>query len=252
MNTEAYLKRIGVKEKEIAGRNREALALLQHRHMLSVPFENLDIRRNVEIVLDLPAIYEKVVLRRRGGGCYELNGLFAWLLERLGYRVRLVSARVFRPDGTPGPEFDHLALIVFLDRPYLTDVGFGDSARIPVPLDGRAVSDVSGEYRVVPSQDGEAFVLEKRVPGEEWKPQHRFTLRSRTLSEFAGMCRFHQTSPESGFTRRTVCTVATENGRITLSDDGITVTEGAEKRKILVTSLMERRAALEKYFGMVL
>ncbi len=243
------LTRLGIDRKETEKPGRNRLELLMHQHLLTVPFENLDIRANVPILLDLPMIYEKVVRRKRGGGCYELNGLFAWLLEKLGYRVRLLSARVFRPDGTPGPEFDHLTLLVFDEQPLLVDVGFGDSARRPVPLDGSVVSDVSGDYRVMPAADPDAWVLEKRQPGEEWKPQHQFTLRPWILSDFMPMCIHHQTSPESGFTRRMVCTIATETGRITLTDEGLTITERGEKKKIPVRSLPERRAALQRWFG---
>ncbi len=100
-----------------------------------MPFENLDIVARTPISLDLEAIHEKVVTRRRGGFCYELNGLFAWLLEQLGYDVTRLSARTVEGiDGELGPEFDHLVLQVDLAEPWLADVGFGDTFRTPLPL----------------------------------------------------------------------------------------------------------------------
>src|SRR3989337_113684 len=94
----------------------EALSSLQVAHGLHVPFEILDIVIGRSISLELPAIFDKIVSRRRGGFCYELNGLFAWLLRELGFDVTLLSARVAGGDGGFGPEFDHLILLVQLDE----------------------------------------------------------------------------------------------------------------------------------------
>lgn len=83
------------------------LSALQEAHLLSVPFENLDIHRGKEIALDLPRLFQKVITMKRGGFCYELNGLFHWLLHELGFKVRMVSGRVYdRNRNDFGPEFD--------------------------------------------------------------------------------------------------------------------------------------------------
>src|SRR5258706_15925794 len=89
------------------GPTAETLAALHRAHLYSVPFENLDIGLGRPLSLALPALFDKIVTRRRGGFCYELNGLFAWLLTRLGYRVTYLSARVAGSDGNLGAEFDH-------------------------------------------------------------------------------------------------------------------------------------------------
>src|SRR5689334_17036776 len=86
------------------------LRALHQAHMLAVPFENLDIHLGRPLLLDRPALFEKIVARRRGGFCYELNGLFAALLQALGFDVTMLSARVARTQGGFGPEFDHLTL----------------------------------------------------------------------------------------------------------------------------------------------
>src|SRR5271157_4958068 len=75
------------------------------------------------IRLEPPLLYEKIVVRRRGGFCYELNGLFSQLLTALGFQVQMLSARVRRDDGGFGPEFDHMLLKVELEQPWLVDVG---------------------------------------------------------------------------------------------------------------------------------
>ena len=124
MNVAAYIKRLGYSGSLIP--SLETLRNLHRVHILTVPFENLDILHGREIVLDPDALMRKVVERRRGGFCYELNGAFSALLATLGFRVTLLSARVCREDGSFSPEFDHLTLRVDLDEPWLADVGFGD------------------------------------------------------------------------------------------------------------------------------
>ena len=88
------------------------LRTLHQAHLFAVPFENLSIHYGQPIVLDDAALYDKIVTRRRGGFCYELNGLFAWLLRGLGYEVSLLSAEVARAAGGFNPPFDHLTLRV--------------------------------------------------------------------------------------------------------------------------------------------
>jgi arylamine N-acetyltransferase len=103
--------------------------------MLAVPFENLDISLGRKIICDESRFLHKIVNERRGGFCYEMNGAFAELLRALGFKVTLLSARVSGGDGSEGPEFDHLALRVDLDQPWLADVGFGDSFVEPLLLE---------------------------------------------------------------------------------------------------------------------
>jgi N-hydroxyarylamine O-acetyltransferase len=124
MEVDEYLERISYSGSREPGV--ETLRQLHRAHMLSVPFENLDILLGYPIELSLPSLYDKIVRRRRGGFCYELNGLFGWLLEQLGFKIAMLSVRVFN-GAKPGPEFDHLILLVELDEHMVADVGFGDS-----------------------------------------------------------------------------------------------------------------------------
>src|SRR3989304_2800207 len=99
--------------------------------MEAVPFENLDIIAGRPIVLEEEALLDKIVRRRRGGFCYELNGLFSALLRTLGFRVTRLSAGVLNEDGTFGPDFDHMTLLVELEDRWLADVGVGGFFREP-------------------------------------------------------------------------------------------------------------------------
>jgi N-hydroxyarylamine O-acetyltransferase len=227
------------------------LEKLQWQHLITVPFENLDIIQGKTISLDESLIYEKVIIRRRGGFCYELNGLFAWLLREIGFSVTTASGRVYLPrEDKFTPDFDHMVLLVHLDKTYLVDVGFGDSFRQPIEMPDGEEEDIGGRYRLraVPMQQ-DHYILEKEEK-DEWSPQYRFTTYPREMPDFAEMCQFHQTSPESPFTQGPFCTIATEAGRLTLSERSLTITEGQEKRKICVSSPEEGTDILRKHFGM--
>jgi N-hydroxyarylamine O-acetyltransferase len=110
MNVQRYLRRIQYDGS--LDPTAQTLRALHRRHLLAIPFENLDIHLGEPILLDEARIYAKIIEGRRGGYCYELNGIFAWLLQQLGYSVTYLSARDPRPDGGYRPEFDHLTLLV--------------------------------------------------------------------------------------------------------------------------------------------
>jgi N-hydroxyarylamine O-acetyltransferase len=212
-----------------------------------VPFENLSIHVGQPIVLTEDALFEKIVVRRRGGFCYELNGLFAALLRALGFEVDLLAAGVARADGGFGPDFDHVALAVTLGERWLVDVGFGDSFREPLRLDDRG-EQAEGErsYRI--DEDGDRLILLQRE-GADWEPQFRFTLQPRALSDCAEMCLYHQTSPQSHFTQKRICSLATPDGRVTLSDLRLITTRGGMRQERMLESEEERAATLRRLFG---
>jgi N-hydroxyarylamine O-acetyltransferase len=229
----------------------DTLQTLHRRHMMAVPFENLDVALGRPIVCNEEAILRKIVARRRGGFCYELNGAFAALLRELGFKVTLLSARVPRENGSDSPEFDHLALRVDLDQPWLADVGFGDSFLQPLELrTGIEQFQDRRKFRIIDQHD--SLHLEMAEPGESWKRQYSFSLIPRQLGDFQEMCHYHQTSPESPFTRKRVCSRATAAGRITLAGQRLIVTWEGAKEESLLASEADCQAALKKYFQVVL
>ena len=246
MNVDAYLERIGYRGPLTP--TADTLRRLHVAHLLAVPFENLSIHAGEPVVLEDEALFEKVVGRRRGGFCYELNGLFAALLRELGFRVEMLSAAVARRDGGYGPEFDHMALLVTLEERWLADVGFGDSFVEPLLLDERAEqTQGSRSFRI--EEDGHRLVLLKRDEGGEWEPQYRFGLEPHAFADYAEMCRFHQTSPESHFTRGRVCSRLTAEGRVTLSGLRLITTQGRAKVERELGGEDEYDAALLEHFG---
>ena len=247
MNTKAYLERINYRGS--LAPTAETLRELQVAHLSAVPFENLSIHAKEPIVLEDDALFTKIVERRRGGFCYEANGLFAALLRGLGFDVAMLSAGVAKAEGGFGPDFDHMALMVSLDRRWLVDVGFGDSFVEPLLLDDRG-EQVEGErtYRIL--EDGAHLVLARRDSGEEWKAQYRFTLQPHEYADYAEMCRYHQTSPQSNFTRARICSRMTEEGRITLSGMRfITTSKNGGRQERILTSQDEYTDILREHFG---
>lgn len=232
---DAYLTRIGATRTS-------TLAELHELHLAAVPFENLSIHLGEPIVLDEDLLVDKIVNRRRGGFCYELNGAFAALLTALGHDVRLLSAKVFN-DGAYGPPFDHLALRV---GDLLVDVGFGRFTLRPLDIASREEQhDPAGVFRLVDTPDGDVDVLCDGIP------QYRLELRPRGLEEFRATCWYQQTSPSSPFLRGATCSLPTSTGRITIAGNKLITTTGDEK----VTEELDDDALLvayAKHFGVVL
>ncbi len=218
---------------------------------MTVPFENLDIAIGRKIICDEESIVRKIVEQGRGGFCYEANGAFAALLRELGFKVTMLSARVPREDGSESPEFDHLVLRVDLEEPWLADVGFGDSFLEPLRL-ATGVDQVQGQRRFRIIDRNGALDIEMAEANGKWTRQYTFALTPRSFKDFEEMCEYHQTSPESPFTRRRVCSKATPDGRVTLADKKLIVTRNGQREEFDISSEEEWTAALERNFGIVL
>ena len=247
MNIDAYLKRINYQGSREP--NKETLQALHLAHMLAIPFENLSIHWHEPIELNEHDLFDKIVNRGRGGFCYELNGLFAGLCQALGFNVTKLSARVSNGDSTYSPEFDHMTLLVELEERWLVDVGFGDSFREPLLLDSRAVQKQYGRNYKIHSENGK-YIMSQQKDGQDWEAQYRFDLRPFQFADYVPRCQFHQTSPESHFQRSRVCSMATENGRITLSDMRLITTTFAGGREEIELQTDDAYAqALATHFG---
>ncbi len=265
-----YLARIAFTMPAHIDFHRPSLTLLQalhEAHMLAVPFENLSIHYGQPIVLRVAALYDKMVTRRRGGFCYELNGMFAWLLRQLEYQVTMLSAEVAESGGTFSPAYDHLALLVHQvdGADWLADVGFGDSYRQPLRFHADIEQD-GGDghtYRLHESQSRDHeqaeqdqypyWLVEQRGDNSStpWNPVYRFTLRPHALTDFAERCIYQQTSPDSHFTQKRICSLALPDGRISLSDLRLITTIDGNREERELASEDEYRAVLAERFSVV-
>jgi N-hydroxyarylamine O-acetyltransferase len=245
--TVEYLQRIGAARPTAP--TPEALRDLHARHQLAVPFENLSIHLGEPIVLDEDSLFDKIVRRRRGGFCYELNGTFALLLEALGAQVSRVAARVYGEAGL-GPPFDHLALIVRPadgSGPWLADVGFGSHSDYPLLLDARDdQDDPAGRFRLADAGAGDVDVL------KDGTPQYRIETRERSLADCVPTCWWQQTSPRSHFTRSTICSRLTPGGRVSISGRMLIQTQGGTRTEQQLDTDDVLLAAYRDHFGIVL
>ena len=173
MDVMGYLSRIGLSEPvttDLMGLNR-----LIQAHLTHVPFEALDVWGTGAVPgLEIPELYEKIVVNRRGGYCFELNSLFCCLLNALGFEAYLVIASLLNEAGEAAPPA-HSAIVCTLNgQKYFADVGFGG----PVPYGALSLKEgesmgfrleKTGGFYVLKkiSEEGESFLLRFRdVPAE--------------------------------------------------------------------------------------
>jgi N-hydroxyarylamine O-acetyltransferase len=223
-----------------------ALRALHRAHTRSVPFEDYDIHTGTPISLQLPDVHDKIVRRRRGGYCYELNGLFAALLRALGYGVTLVSAFELHADGTRGPDFDHLRVLVdAADGRWIADVGNGASWATPVPLR----PGMHGAVQV--HRDGDLWWTTERRGDGRWERGWAWTPKPRELADFADRSRYQQHDPGSDFIGRRMAVLATDRGRVSLLNGVFTEIVGGQRTDRPVAPA-EEWALLVDRFGIVL
>jgi N-hydroxyarylamine O-acetyltransferase len=190
--------------------NLQGLHAVHRAHLLAVPFENLNVQLGWPVTTELGPIYEKIVERRRGGWCYEMNGLFAWALQQLSFDVTRAAAGVMREAGGDAMVGNHLTLQVQLpEGRHLADVGFGDGPIEPFRIAPGAFSD--GRF---------SFALSQPEPG--WWRLHNhshggaesfdFRLLPAEEALLAEKCTFLQTAEASPFVQNLVCQRHTPEG----------------------------------------
>jgi len=225
VRVDAYLARVGYTGSLTP--SIETLRALHRAHLLTISYENLDIHLGGRLELDPARVYAKLVERRRGGWCFEMNGLFAHMLRALGFRVALVAgtvggARLGHPAG------NHLVLLVDLDRPWVADVGFGDGFLEPLPLEPGSRRVHGFDLRL--ERDGDWWVFHNHRFGAA--PTDDCQAVPRELEDFVQQSHQLATDPESGFVRKTVCQRFTADGIVTL--------RGAVFREVTPTGATER------------
>jgi N-hydroxyarylamine O-acetyltransferase len=230
-----YLARIGASADD-------DLATLVDRHYRAVPFENLSIHLGEPVHTDPAALFEKIVRRRRGGFCYELNGGFAWLLRELGYDVGLRGGRVHTPGGDTVP-LAHQAIRVTGDDGVarLVDVGFGGFAVLGLDLECPST-------QIEPQPDGDV-----EVHDPDGKQGYRLDPREYTQRDFEPTCHWTATHPDSNFTRGPTCTLPlSPAGRVTVAGTKLIRTAADGTRTEHDLSDGEALAAYRDLFGITL
>lgn len=188
----------------------ETLQRLQYQHLIHIPYENLDSMKKMITSLNHEELFNKIIEGNRGGICFELNGLYAWLLEGLGYQVKNHAAR-FIAKQEPVQMRRHRVMTVTIggDR-YLTDVGVNqESPRQPLLLEADLVqSDGVGEYKLTKDRLW-GWLLWQKLPGHDWKRIYGFTEEPQLDIDYVMPCVFcdlHPLSPINKFYKISIFT----------------------------------------------
>ena len=207
----AYLQRIGYQGTPKV--DYDTLHELQRLHLQSVPYENLDIMRGVPLSLEVGDIYDKIVIRGRGGYCFELNALFAWLLGGIGFEVTDCMGRFLR-DETEIPMRRHRVLKVALGGVhYLADVGCGGVIpRKPLPITDGQISEQNGEKYILKYEDFLGHVLYEWRK-DSWRRIYSFTDEPQLEKDFIGISFYCEAHPDSFFRTQDMVHIFTEGGR---------------------------------------
>jgi N-hydroxyarylamine O-acetyltransferase len=202
----------------------DVLRDLQYRHTHSFPFENLDVLLGRGIRLAPEALTGKLIAARRGGYCFEQNGLLWRMLVTLGFTVTPLAAQVrwLVPDDVTTGRTHLLLRIDLPEGPYIVDVGFGGLCPTgPFALiHGIAQSTSLETYRIVPW--GEAHELQARLL-DVWTPLYRFTLEPQLLADQEISNWFVSTAPTSRFVLNLTLARPDGDRRLTMFNDQFTI-----------------------------
>ncbi|MCL2404978.1 MAG: arylamine N-acetyltransferase [Defluviitaleaceae bacterium] len=225
---------------------------LQRLHLHAVPYENLDIMRGVPLSLTIEDLYDKIVLCRRGGYCFELNALFAWLLRSLGFAVTDCMARFLR-DETQIPMRRHRVLMVACaGSEYLCDVGVGGVVpRKPLPLTIGKVSEQNGEKYILEKDDFLGTVLlEWRY--DSWRKVYAFTHEPQLEQDFTAISYYCEAHPDSFFKTQDMIHIFTEDGRKSVAGREVRIfnADGVKVHKPVTEAAYHE--LLKIHFGIVL
>lgn len=250
MDVAAYMRRIGYAGPQTP--SAETLRGLHLAHTMAIPFENLDIHLGRPISLEPSQLYDKVVGARRGGYCFELNGLFGWLLDSLGFAVDHLAARVLLGDTIVRPRSHRVLLVTLSDQRWLADVGFGGNGLMaPIAVSPGQV-DVQGmeRFRLIQIAEHE-YRLEWGLD-DRWQGLYRFGLEPQFPVDYIHANYFLSHSPDSIFTRTHICTKPTPEGRLVLQDRRFKVRAHGRTRVETVEQVDNYRSILEEQFGLYL
>jgi N-hydroxyarylamine O-acetyltransferase len=224
------------------------LRAIHRAHLLAIPYENLDIHLGLRTTLDPEAMFTKLVDERRGGWCFEMNGVLGRVLETLGFTVRYLSGAVGRAERGWRAQGNHLVLLVTLDRPWIVDVGFGDGFLTPLPLAAGSYRQDFLQYHV--TRDGPRWRVQNHVYGGA--DGFDFSLTPRRLDDFAFQCLELQTTADSSFVISTVCERHTATGFIMLRSATLREVTAAGVTTHLVHSAQEFDRVLRDRFDLAI
>jgi N-hydroxyarylamine O-acetyltransferase len=230
----------------------ETLRGLHIAHTMHVPFENLDIHLGREISLKPEDLFKKIVLAKRGGYCYEMNGLFALVLETLGFEVKRLMARIIAGYSEMRPLTHQVLLVTINGQRWMADVGNGRTGLIaPLLLENGVIDQqYTARYRLI--SDDDYHFLYQTDNGGLWENGYAFTLESYHPVDYTTANYYNSHSPESRFVQHRFCTMPTAEGRVTLNEMDLKITRNGHTEVITAGSTEEYRMMLKQYFDIEL
>ena len=200
----------------------ETLVALQRQHLYAIPFENLELLKpGFTPNLDRDYLFDKLIRRRRGGVCYELNTSFYNLLCALGFSACQISGRSMLDSPLTGHVF---TLVHLPEGDYTADVGYGDDAVPPLNVQGGVVEAYHAKYWVEPDEDG-LLRLYRQIPGEEPEFQYQFGLTPREQADYMDTFRFTSAPGNTFFSERPICCRFTPAGKVLLRRGVLSIEE---------------------------
>lgn len=243
---EKYLKRIKL-EKALKA-DLETLKEIQMNHLLNVPFENLYIFSNKSLSLEIDDLFEKIVNEKKGGICYELNGLFLQLLKGIGYDAKYICAKI-REEGT---YFDHVLVMVTIEnQEYICDVGFRDNFLYPIKIVPNIIQKNHNNDYKINKLDFNKYELIK-INQNHAQRLYTFITEEKSLNDFSKRCKYYETTPDTYFTKSPFCALDTKKGKLFLTSDKFVISEDNNKKTIEITNKDEFNYYLEKYFDIII
>jgi len=246
----AYFDRVGYRGSPRP--DRQTLDALHLAHRMAVTFENLDIPLGRGIALAPGALFDKIVAGRRGGYCFEQNGLFLRILDSVGFEARPLLARVWL-GAEPVPPRTHTFNLVRLDgEDLVVDVGFGGSFVPPMKLaaDVETQTPDGARHRLVADAD-HGWMLE-RDGGEGWAPQYSFTLDPAWPADLEMANHFTATRPDTRFTTLRIASAPRPDGYVSLIDRTLTTSRMGQSERREIADAEEYRRVLADEFGLAL
>lgn len=248
LNKLEYLKRIDYHD--VLDVTDNVLITLHKKHVYKVPFENLDVYIRKLFDLNIEKIYGKVVTSVRGGFCYELNLLFNWLLNELGFSSRIISSRIFDEQGTLGPAFDHMSVYVKTRKEYLVDVGYGDLFVTPIEIKHGTQWDGRNYFRIDAWKENE-YLLSMSSDGVNYSKRYTFNLNIVKADDFGVICLDKQTNPNSYFVKNIICTKPTDHGRTTIFNNKLIEKRADLKVETPIVDDKDLAKCLKDNFGII-
>ncbi|MCL2352835.1 MAG: arylamine N-acetyltransferase [Firmicutes bacterium] len=229
----------------------DTLRALQYAHVTHVPYENADIIRGAPLSMKPDDLYGKIVTRKRGGYCFELNGAFGGLLRDLGFDTADFAGRFLTDDSPEIPMRRHRVLVVSCaGERYVCDAGVGIAApRYPLRLvRGEVQEQWNGEAYRVEWDSFYGHVIHQRFRGV-WRPFYAFTEEPQADADFAVLSFWCEKHPDSIFNKEYMISLKTPGGRMTMDGNAFRVYEGDGCVREEVLGKDETDTYLARYFS---